>query len=197
MVINIDEKVCKRHKLDVEDVLLMLVIKNADLPKTVDDLERRGMIAKEGGDYYVTQKWNGEVDSILCDSERKKDDGKRLESLSKKLLALFPEGKMEGTSYYYRCGTREMALRLKKFFTLYGEYSDDDVLDATKRFVNSFGDDRRYMPLAKYFIMKNKKVTTEDGGQETMEVSQLAEYLENKGCAEERISGDWMTNVRN
>ena len=110
----------------------------------------------------------------------------------------FPEGKMPGTPYYYRCNRREIILKLKKFFSQYGNYKDEDIIDATKRFIASFNGNYKFLPLIKYFIMKNKTVADEDGANHIVECSPLADYLENK--EDDNVvtaSDEWLMNTRN
>jgi hypothetical protein len=137
------------------------------------------------------------VDAEWLKSTQKKDEEKRLLNLAEKLRKCFPEGKMPGTAYYYRCNNREVFLKLKKFFTQYGDYTDEEIVDATKRFVASYQGNYRYLPLAKYFISKNKTITDEDGKNHITEVSLLATYLENKEEGDINNSGDWLMSSRN
>ena len=89
-------------------------------------------------------------------------------------------------------------LKLKKFFKMYGNYTDDDIVDATKRFIASFNGNYKYLPLIKYFIIKNKKVMDEDDSYHVVEVSPLADFLENKEDNNVvTASDDWLVEIRN
>jgi hypothetical protein len=101
---------------------------------------------------------------------------------------------MPGTPYYYRCNNSEVIKKLKKFFIQYGNYPDDDIVDACKRFVASFRGNYKYLPLVKYFISKLKDQEEEDGTIHKVEYSPLADYLENK---EETVTdtSDWNTQT--
>jgi hypothetical protein len=92
---------------------------------------------------------------------------------------------------------REVVLKLKKFFAQYGNYPDDKIIDATKRFVAAYNGNYRYLPLIKYFISKNKTVIDEDGTSHIQEVSELASYLENKETETRATSDDWLMSARN
>lgn len=195
---TIDEKVCLKHNLSPEEVLMTLTIRGCkNLDFTLSNLQAREIVVLKDGKYLVTQHWSDVIDEILCDSSKETDSEERLRSLARKMMACFPEGKMPGTAYYYRCNVREVSLKLKKFFIAYGEYSDEDIIDATKRFVASYKGDYKYMPLLKYFISKNKKVLGEDEEYHVQEVSELASYLENKGETTEEEDDDWLVNSRN
>ena len=201
MKITIDDKVCQKHGLTLEEVLLLLSYRmSKDHTMTVASLEDREIVVYNGeeDDFLVTHRWSDVLDEILCDSSGGIDDEKRLAELAKKIRECFPEGKMPGTAYYYRCNNREIILKLKKFFLQYGNYPDDKIIDATKRFVASYQGNYRFLPLAKYFISKNKTITDEDGTNHITEVSPLATYLENEGEeGEANNSDDWLMSSRN
>lgn len=198
MKIVIDEKICKKHHLSVTEVLVSLGIRSSeDVNETLNELEEKQVLVYKDNNYMVTQPWSDILDEILCDSCSGEDNEERLTELAKKMRECFPEGKMPGTAYYYRCNVREVVLKLKKFFLQYGNYSDDKIIDATKRFVEAYNGNYRYLPLIKYFISKNKTVTDEDGTSHIQEVSELASYLENKETETKATSDDWLMSARN
>ena len=200
MKLVIDKQTYEKYGISLEQLLILLSFKlSRDYQEAISDLEDRGMIVFNNLEdtYSVTQNWNDILDDIICDSSEEINDEKRLTNLAKKIRECFPEGKMPGTAYYYRCNNREIFLKLKKFFTQYGNYTDEEIIDATKRFVASYQGNYRYLPLAKYFISKNKTITDEDGTNHITEVSPLATYLENKEDAEISNSDDWLMSSRN
>ena len=87
--------------------------------------------------------------------------------------------------YPWRDSTKVIAERLTLFFKKFGEYSKEEVIDATKRYVESFNGNTQYMQVLKYFILKPDK---EVGGN----ISMLASYLENK---EQANNQNWTTKV--
>lgn len=193
MTVTIDETASRKYGLNPDDALLLAVIKDVKLSEVLRGLERDNVIIKYEGDWCISKDWKDKAEEMI----KRTDTEQRLLDLGKKINDLFPKGKMEGTAYHYRCSTREMALKLKKFFTLYGNYSDDDILNAAKRFVNSYGEDHKYLPLSKYFVMKNKIIMNEDGSRSVQEVSPLAEYLENKEDDSITESSGWTNRIRN
>ena len=198
MKIVIDEKICKKHHLSVTEVLVSLGIRSSeDVNETLNELEEKQVLVYKDNNYMVTQPWSDILDEILCDSCSGEDNEERLTELAKKMRECFPEGKMPGTAYYYRCNVREVVLKLKKFFLQYGNYSDDKIIDATKRFIEAYNGNYRYLPLIKYFISKNKTVTDEDGTSHIQEVSELESYLENKETETKATSDDWLMSARN
>ena len=75
---------------------------------------------------------------------------------------------------------REISLRLKKFFKLYDNtYTDEQILTAAKNYVETFNGQYNYMRVLKYFIWKDEKKLTEDEKIQVVEISDLANYIEN------------------
>ena len=79
---------------------------------------------------------------------------------------------------------RSLRSALKAFVKKFGDkYRDEDIIEATKRYINSFNGDYRFMQLLKYFILK--RVIVEGEIEET---SQLLSYLSNSNEDERQ---DW------
>lgn len=199
MKLIIDEKCCLKHHLTPEELLVALSVRSInDLQKVFDNLVAREVLVYRDHQYYITPHWSDEVDAVISESTGSVDDEERLNSLAQKMRECFPKGRMPGTPYYYRCNAREIVLKLKKFIATYGNYSDDKILDATKRYIASFQGNYKYLPLIKYFIYKEKLVLGEDGTQHVSPESPLATYLENKEDNNlVTASDDWLTTVRN
>lgn len=104
------------------------------------------------------------------------------------------------TAFYFRCNKAELKNKLKKFFTIYGDVSDEEVIDATKRYVASYAPKGyRGMRLAKYFIIKDDRKLMADENVHVEQISDLATFLENKESKVEVgiNNGDWLVNTRN
>jgi hypothetical protein len=80
--------------------------------------------------------------------------------------ALFPTGKKQGSTVSFRTNPKELFDRFKWFFKEYPEYTWDDVIDATKKYVKIFDEssDYTYMQTSKYFIKKEDKFKTVSSG---------------------------------
>ena len=207
MKLIIDEKACKKHKMTVLEVLYTLAIKTGLTGNDVQEMLSKEILV-EGQDswYMVTQHWSDTLDEILADSastgERTDEE---LMELAKKMRELYPEGRMvdkktgQLTSYYFRCNKAEVVKKLKTFFSRYGNYSDEDILDATKRYVDSFSGNyqQRGFRLLKYFIFKDDVKQGPDGNY-IESLSPLLDFLENNGDENmEIITGEWLSNSRN
>ena len=80
--------------------------------------------------------------------------------LARKLREIYPAGRKPGTNYQWRGSTAEIAKKLKTLYVKYEfEFTEEDAIDATQRYIESFHGDYTFMRLLKYFILK----TTIDG----------------------------------
>lgn len=208
MKITLNEKVCLKNKLTLQEFLLALLVRGSKLNEVVNNLVSREVIVKKGDEYYITQHWNDIVEGILCDAANNGIDlsDERLLNLAIKVQECFPKQKMvnargQETPFYFRCNKTEIKNKLKKFLTIYGEVSDEDILDATKRYVATYAPKGyRGMRLAKYFIIKDDRKLMEDDEVHVEQLSDLATFLENKteDKTEDIVDGDdWLMNSRN
>lgn len=200
--ITIDEKACQKHNMTMEEFLVAYMIYRVENPKQVSKgLLDKEVLVKIDGRYMVTQRWADEMDEILCDANLKAADDTRFKNLAKKMQAIFPPGKSFGTPYYYRCNGPEVVKKLKKFVTLFGNYKDEEFLQATQKYVDSFHGNYQKLRLIKYFILKDALRATEDGERKVEQISDLLTFLENKDGDNEASGGnhsdDWMMDVMN
>ena len=197
MDININEEICKKYGLDVSEVLAVLLIKTCnDIPKLFSILEEKEIVVRDlMQGYMVTQRWDDVVSTILLDSDVKAPSPDRLENLATQLMEIFPKQKKLGTCHYFRGNRKDIILRLKKFFKLYGKYTDEQIVTAAKKYVESFNGDYSYMRILKYFIWKDEVKINSEGDRYVDEVSDLANWIENAG-QEEDLRNDWATTLR-
>lgn len=197
MDININEEICKKYGLDVSEVLAVLLIKTCnDIPKLFSILEEKEIVVKDIlQGYMITQKWDDTVATILLDSDAKAPSYDRIENLAVQLMEIFPKQKKVGTCHYFRGNKKDIILRLKKFFKLYGKYTDEQIITAAKKYVESFNGDYSYMRILKYFIWKDEVKINSEGDRYVDEVSDLANWIENAG-QEENLRNDWATTLR-
>ena len=199
MKITIDEDICKKYKITVSEVLMILLIKfETNILELGEQMMATEMIVPHDiidGRYLVTQRWNDVVENIILDSDKYKQPIDRLDQLVTQLQKIFPEGKKEGTSQYWRGNKREISLRLKKFFKLYDNtYTDEQILTATKNYVEGFNGRYNYMRVLKYFIWKDEKKMTEDEKIQIIEVSDLANYIENADNTND-LKDEWTSTL--
>lgn len=209
MELKINEKKCLKQKLSLAEVLMSLAIRNSkDIKDVMKNLIARGILVKVDGKYKVSEEWNKIIDSIINDPNAKviKTD-EELIALATKIQECFPKQKMRDrfgkeTNFYYRCNKTEVKNSLKRFFdnSTYRNATDEEILDATKRYVASFrGDYNGKMRLAKYFIWKNDVKPKGDGTGYVDPLSDLETFLENKESEDMVVtnSDDWLVTIRN
>lgn len=187
----IDEKVCEKHNLTLTEVLCLLFLKSCDgkplevISKLINEkkLVKAELFDPDNtANLYLTPHWDDEVSAIILESDNLVPDKDRIENLVNKMRELFPKGMKIGNSAW-RGNVRELKLRMQKFFKLYGDYPDEDILKATKAYVDSFNGNYTYMRILKYFILKSeiKQHQNEIGEivSQVEDVSELANILDN------------------
>lgn len=198
MKITLDEKTCLKNKLTLQEALIAAAVSMGNYKSTFDNMINRHVLGIMG--QSVDSKWKDVIKNLI-DAE-----DERFETLATKVQECFPKQKMmyaNGTAspFYFRCNKTEIKNKLKKFLTIYGEVADEDIIDATKRYVASYAPKGyRGMRLAKYFIMKDDRKLMADDEVHVEEISDLATFLENKteDTPSDIVDGDdWLMNSRN
>lgn len=191
----IDTDVCAREQISLPIVLsVMLVQSGADLKELKEELFAKEVLVRKDNNILVTEAWADRVSRILLLSDQEVPCESRLDNLAVKLMEIFPKGKKEGTSVYFKGNKKDNKLRLQKFFKLYGNtYTDEQIVEAAKRYVESFNGNYSYMRALKYFIWKDEKKTDGEGKVYVEEVSDLATYIENEGDSQNK---EWELSLR-
>ena len=196
MKITISEDVCSRHKVSLEKILLILLARvSRNIPSALDALLKEDVIRKDEDGYSVSEGWSDSIDNILVESATNKETDDRILELADKMMEEFPKGRKEGSNQYWRGNKKEIAVRLRKFAKMYGgKWKDIELLKATRRYVQSFNGNYKYMRVLKYFIWKVERKQDEEGNQISCETSDLATLLENK---EDTVdNNDWTNELR-
>lgn len=198
MKYTLDTEVCEKYGISISAAIYLLSL-YLNTPITQDTIRE---VWKRGGILIHKTSSNGEItevtvektgldliDSILSESLAPEIVGDRYEILAAKLIELYPKGKKEGTSYMWRDSKSIIAKRLRALVKRYNvSFTDEQAINATKRYVESFNGNYKYMQLLKYFISKKTAI---DGSIE--ETSQLLSYIENEG--QEDTNNDWTTKL--
>lgn len=200
MKITIDEDACKKVKLSLPEVLMITLVKTGvNIEALLKQMKEKQILVEEhtllGTNLLVTQRWSDLSDKALLSADKSVPDNKRLENLAKSLMEVFPAGKKEGTSQYWKGNLRDNTLRLAKFFKLYGDkYTDEQMIEATKNYVSSHNGKYQYMRVLKYFIWKDTRKVNSEGEGYIEEVSDLAAFIEN-AKDEKNLKDDWMSTM--
>lgn len=198
MKITLDEKTCLKNKLTLQEALIAAAVSMGNYKSVFDNMINRHVLGIMG--QSLDSKWKDTIKNLI------NSEDERFETLATKVQECFPKQKMmyaNGTAspFYFRCNKTEIKNKLKKFLTIYGDVSDEDIIDATKRYVASYASKGyRGMRLAKYFIMKDDRKLMADDEVHVEEISDLATFLENKteDTPSDIVDGDdWLMNSRN
>lgn len=197
MKYTIDENVCLHYGMTLSEVLLFILYKlGVPLDEVKKSLVEKEAIIHTNGQTMVTPRWDDIMCNIVLDSEKVKPETEdvKLETLAKTLIDIFPKGKKDGTNKYWRSNVKDTKLRLKKFFKLYGDkYTYEQIIEATKDYVQSFNGNYSFMRVLKYFIWKDVRKIDSDGNGYIEEVSDLADYIDNLG--QDNTDKDWTTRT--
>jgi hypothetical protein len=171
-----------------------------DCKDMIEILTKRGILQNQNGKCVIPETTKNVVNNILIECGN--IDNRNLDALAVKMQKCFPEGKPQGGVAYYRANKREIVFQLQKFFFQYGSYSDEDIIAATKGFVDSFNGNYKYLPVITNFILKSTKALDELGNPVVKESSQLATQLENKHQNDGRVGvaindDSWLYTDRN
>lgn len=186
MKITIDEDVCRKNGLELSDLFAILYVRcTDDVEKHKEYIANNEIIVNRDNQYFIDAAYSELVDSILLTSDKSIPEKLDCEKLAIDMRQLFPKGIKTGSSAW-RGNLREITLRLQKFFKLYGsDWTEEQILAATKRYIDSFNGDTKFMRILKYFILKSEKKFNEEGKFVVEEVSELATWLENDDLEKE------------
>ena len=184
--IYFDVDVCKAKNLSISTAFYLLSVyfgKHINSKEELNKCCAKGYVVyynyNEGNPLKVelTEAGLKLVEELILDSEFKPTtaEGIRFEELATALRELYPEGKKAGTNYYWRDSHGVIVKKLKALVKKYGNcFTNEQAIEATRKYVNSFNGNFQYMQLLKYFISKNVIK-----GGEVEEQSQLLSYIEN------------------
>ena len=195
MKICVDSEILEEKGLTVQDfgILLYYIGGGTGVPdeEICKKLNKKGYLLVSVNGYVLSNVDTAKIESIMNNSFLGKPTIDSLNSVAKELRNLFPQGKKPGTPYYWRDSVGTIERRLASFFRKYGQYPYEDIIQATKNYIDSFNGNYTYMQILKYFIFKNKR---ECG--EVEETSQLLSYIENLNSDEE-TNQDWTVTLKN
>lgn len=196
MAYKINEDACKKELLSPEEALILLsYYDTCSGLLTRKKLEERGLIelcrTVSGDTFYdLTKEGKAILLRILNNSNISRSQIDYI-NLAKKLREIFPVGTKDGTSYQWRGSTAEITSKLKTLSLKYdNSFTEEEAINATKAYVESFNGNYRYMRLLKYFILKNERDA--DDNLETK--SQLMELIENNNDTSS-IKQDWTSSI--
>lgn len=165
MNITINEKILEQYNLSVEEFLILYICsKNYNIKELLDTIIAKGYADKDVFDEYkavVSDNIKELIANIIINSNKKViDKEKDFLILANKMRDLYPSGKKPGTNYPWKDSSIVIAQKLKTLVVKFGcSFTEEEALEATKRYIESFNGNYTYMQLLKYFILKTEKST--------------------------------------
>lgn len=173
------------NKSCIAEILALLSIANeCDITSAIDSIYSKGLICRgANGKFILTDSGINLLNNVNIASTKGIPSKQRLIELAKKMKEVFPKG-MKDNKYPWQSSANDISIFLGRFFIKYPNITDEEILDATKRYVEHFEDNPKAMRLLKYFIIKGeKKPFIDESGNmiyKVVETSDLASWIENK-----------------
>ena len=197
MKIEVSDEICKKYNLSIEEALVLIGLKYSSqeifqkLNKERFLLDLGSSIFEEETKYKLSRKANEVLSCILAEStDVVAKRTTNIEELADKLRDVYPSGKIYNTNYYYKCNRQDIINKLKTFFKMYGtKYTDEQIINATQKYIKSFNGNYTYLKLLKYFIWKDERLKGESVQ------SLLADFIENES-SEDTTNDDWTIELK-
>ena len=198
MIICLNKQIIDQYNMTIDEILLMIVLENnVDLNVAQNNLINKGYITVNRNELFLPIGWRltntgkDMLNTIIVDSDKHQEPQEKLTDLATKLKAIFPKGKKDGTNYYWSDGVPLVIRRLKLFFKKYGSnFTNEQIIQATEKYVEGFNGSYQYMRLLKYFIFKEKI----GANGEIEGDSELISYIENAN-EEENLKNEWTSTL--
>ena len=198
MIICLNKQMIDQYNMTIDEILLMIVLENnIDLDVAQKNLINKGYITVNRNELFLPIGWRltntgkDMLNTIIVDSDKHQEPQEKLTDLATKLKAIFPKGKKDGTNYYWSDGVPLVIRRLKLFFKKYGsDFTNEQIIQATEKYVEGFNGSYQYMRLLKYFIFKEKV----GANGEIEGDSELISYIENAD-EEENLKNEWTSTL--
>lgn len=168
-LLQIDKSVLKQYGIRLTEYFFMMILMyypNTRISIDLSNLLENGFIIENDVGYSLTDIGLDFIKEVETMSVTKNISNKDIELLAEQMRLMFPEGKKQGTTKYWRDNKSNVEAKLKTFFKKYGHYDSELILKATQKYIDSFGDSKQLMRILPYFIEKS-------------EVSELMTIIEN------------------
>lgn len=185
-ILQIDKSILKQNGVSLTEYFFMMILiyqPGIDISYDCSNVLSYGFIEENDTGYVLTNKGFDFLKQCEIQTVDKKINLKSLEELAKKMRELYPEGKKDGTAKYWRDNIQNVVRKLNNFFKLYGYYDEELILEATDKYVKSFGNNNQLMRILPYFILKENE-------------SDLLTILENMDSVKEDSNNElWQTSL--
>lgn len=190
---TIDDTILSKHNLTEEEFIALIIsFKDLDIKRGNDNLIAKGIADRDVYDnskIVLSNNTRNLVSSIIIDSDKETiNKEEEFLDVAESLRELYPKGKKPGTTYMWKDSNTIIAQKLKTLVVKFGyKFTKEQAIDATKRYIDSFKGDYRYMQLLKYFILKTDRSIGEVR-------SDFMSYIENAG--QEEVDSNWLSEIR-
>lgn len=166
--------------------IVLKMCRDLSMKMLLDTLVSKNYIDK---DYNPTKNGKDLIAELYGSAEK---STMALLGLYNKMRELFPKGNKPGTNTSWRGNPTNVINKLNKFFANYGDATEEEILQATENYVNSFKrkNSYAYMRVLPYFISK-----LEDGEEKSNladEIMKLRDGDTEEDLAEDTIKNDYL-----
>lgn len=112
----INEDICKKKGMDLPSLLAVLLVKTGvNITELFNDLVNKEVLVKDmfSEGFLVTQRWDSTCSDILLSADTSVPSDEQLLPLVDTLMSIFPSGKKEGTSLYWKGNRKDNKERLQ------------------------------------------------------------------------------------
>ena len=157
-LLQIDKSVLKQYNIRLTEYFFMMILiyyPNTRISIDLSNLLENGFIIENDVGYSLTDIGLDFIKEVETMSVTKNISNKDIENLAEQMRLMFPEGKKQGTTKYWRDNKSNVEAKLKTFFKKYGHYDSELILKATQKYIDSFGDSKQLARILPYFILKD------------------------------------------
>ena len=194
----IEPSVLKKYDISIEEFLVLFINKlDIDIKECYKKLIDRELAYKDmfsDTKLVLSKEMSELLDNMVIESDASVlNRDEEFISLAKELQKEFPKGKKPGTTYPWRGNVAEIVKKLKTLVVKYQcQFTKEQAIEATKKYVESFNGNYTKMRLLKYFLLKN----TLDSDNNVIINSDFMTGIENLNSDEE-TNQDWTVTLKN
>ena len=190
---TIDDAILSKYNLTEEEFIALVVsFRDLDIQRGNDNLIAKGIADRNIYDktkIVLSNNTKDMIGSIIVDSDKETiNREEEFLDVAQNLRELYPKGKKPGTTYMWKDSNTIIAQKLKTLVVKFGyKFTKEQAIEATRRYIESFRGDYRYMQLLKYFILKTDRSTGEIR-------SDFMSYIDNENQGE--VNSNWLSEIR-
>ena len=158
-LLQIDKSILREYGVSVTSYLFMMILMyypGTKININLTQILEYGFIMENDVGYFLTEDGLSFINEVeVAVVSDKKISNKDIELLAEQMRLMFPEGKKQGTTKYWRDNKSNVENKLKTFFKKYGHYDSELILKATQKYIDSFGDNKQLARILPYFILKD------------------------------------------